>query len=133
MSTTITYKGYQIANFSNDTKTLTTSGKYLEDNITIVDVDSTPTGYKLISLDTYISYYNNSNFISANEITSAQDGETVYIAWIPPAPQQTTLYVKDSYGNDVSLTQLTGLPLPPFAQAYKFTMLNTEIIAYLSI
>ena len=38
--TTVTYKGSTIASFTNDTKTLTTQGKYLEDDITLVD--STP-------------------------------------------------------------------------------------------
>lgn len=38
MSTTVTYKGATIATVDNNTKTLTTSGKYLEDNITLTDV-----------------------------------------------------------------------------------------------
>lgn len=38
MSTTITYKGETLATVSNATKTLTTQGKYLEDNITLTDV-----------------------------------------------------------------------------------------------
>ena len=42
MSTTVTYKGETLATVSNTTKTLTTSGKYLEDDITLTD-NSTPT------------------------------------------------------------------------------------------
>lgn len=42
MSTTVTYKGETLATVSNNTKTLTTSGKYLEDDITLTD-NSTPT------------------------------------------------------------------------------------------
>lgn len=38
MSTTVSYKGSTIATVSNDTKTLLTEGKYLEDDITLVDV-----------------------------------------------------------------------------------------------
>ena len=38
MSTTVTYKGNVIANVSNNTKTLTTQGKYLEGNIVLTDV-----------------------------------------------------------------------------------------------
>lgn len=38
MSTTVTYKGSTIATVDNNTKTLTTQGKYLEDNITLTDV-----------------------------------------------------------------------------------------------
>ena len=37
MSTTVTYKGATIATADNQTKTLLTAGKYLEDNITVTD------------------------------------------------------------------------------------------------
>lgn len=37
MSTTVTYKGSTLTTVENETRTLTTSGKYLEDNITLVD------------------------------------------------------------------------------------------------
>lgn len=48
MSTTVSYKGSTLATVSNNTKTLLTEGKYLEDDITITD--STPTlGTKSIS------------------------------------------------------------------------------------
>ena len=40
MSTTVTYKGSTLTTVNNQTKTLTTQGKYLEDNITLVDVTS---------------------------------------------------------------------------------------------
>ena len=46
MSATVTYKGAEIAVVSGNTKTLLTSGKYLEDNIAITD-DSNP--YLIIS------------------------------------------------------------------------------------
>lgn len=38
MSTTVTYKGNTIATVNNNTKTLKTSGKYMEDDVTLVDV-----------------------------------------------------------------------------------------------
>ena len=40
MSTTVTYKGNTIATAENQTKTLKTSGKYMEGDVTIVDVTS---------------------------------------------------------------------------------------------
>lgn len=44
MSTTVTYKGSTLTTADNNTKTLKTAGKYLEDDITLVDVSSaTPT------------------------------------------------------------------------------------------
>lgn len=41
MSTTVTYKGSTLTTAENQTRTLLTSGKYLEDNVTIVDVSPT--------------------------------------------------------------------------------------------
>lgn len=38
MSTTVSYKGQTITTVSNDTKTLLTEGKYLEDDLTLTDV-----------------------------------------------------------------------------------------------
>lgn len=38
MSTTVTYKGNTIATVNNNTKTLKTAGKYMEDDVTLVDV-----------------------------------------------------------------------------------------------
>ena len=40
MSTTVSYKGQTITTVSNDTKTLLTEGKYLEDDLTLTDVSS---------------------------------------------------------------------------------------------
>ena len=40
MSTTVTYKGSTLTTANNQTRTLLTSGKWLEDNITITDVTS---------------------------------------------------------------------------------------------
>ena len=42
MSTTINYKGVEIASFSNDTKTLTTQGKYLEADVIVTDTSPAP-------------------------------------------------------------------------------------------
>ena len=42
MSTTVSYKGSTIAAFTNTTKTLQTSGKWMEDDVTITDTSSSP-------------------------------------------------------------------------------------------
>lgn len=42
MSTSIKYKGATIASFTNDTKTLTTQGKYLEANVEVTDSTPSP-------------------------------------------------------------------------------------------
>lgn len=40
MATTVTYKGSTLTTLTNQTKTLKTAGKYMEDDVTIVDVSS---------------------------------------------------------------------------------------------
>ena len=42
MSTTVSYKGSTIAAFTNTSKTLQTSGKWMEDDVTITDTSSSP-------------------------------------------------------------------------------------------
>lgn len=42
MSTTVTYKGNVLTTVNNQTRTLLTSGKYMEDNVTLTDVPITP-------------------------------------------------------------------------------------------
>lgn len=47
MATNVTYKGNTLVEFEGTTKTLKTSGKYMEDDVTIVDdtVDGNLLGY----------------------------------------------------------------------------------------
>ena len=44
MSTTVTYKGSTLTTAENQTRTLKTAGKYMEDDITIIDVTENDTG-----------------------------------------------------------------------------------------
>lgn len=50
MSATVTYKGATLTTATNQTRTLDTAGTYLEDDITITDVTTIPTGTKNISI-----------------------------------------------------------------------------------
>ena len=38
MSTTVTYKGSTLTTVNNQTRTLKTAGKYMEDDVTLVDI-----------------------------------------------------------------------------------------------
>ena len=40
MSTTVTYKGSTLTTVNNQTRTLQTSGKWMEDDLTLVDANS---------------------------------------------------------------------------------------------
>lgn len=47
MSTTVTYKGSTLTTVDNQTRTLLTSGKYLEDNLTLTDVSSSAVSFSV--------------------------------------------------------------------------------------
>lgn len=51
MSTTVKYKGSTITTLDNETKTLTTSGKWLEDNIEITDISSGSSELGVLSVE----------------------------------------------------------------------------------
>ena len=51
MSTTVSYKGNTIATINNTTKTLTTEGTWLEDDITITDVTASPSLQSKTNID----------------------------------------------------------------------------------
>lgn len=53
MSTTVTYKGAEIAALENETKTLKTGGTWLEGDITIEDVTAGGSSYTLLGEHTY--------------------------------------------------------------------------------
>lgn len=48
MATTVTYKGETLATVTNQTKTLKTAGKYMEDDVTITDTSSGSGGQAII-------------------------------------------------------------------------------------
>lgn len=73
MSTTVTYKGNTIATVENDTKTLTTQGKYLEDNITLTDVSGS-------DVDTLVeALHNRTTSVSDDTLTSIRSYGLAYM------------------------------------------------------
>lgn len=79
MSTTVTYKGNTLATFSDTTKKLLTSGKYLEDDISITDV-----------------LYRNFLPASAELVATATDtlnlsADTSYDSWTPSTTNTSIL------------------------------------------
>lgn len=83
MSTTITYKGDTIATLSNNTKTLKTSGKYLEDDITVTE--SIPSGSATTPAMT----------ITANPLISVSSGGLITAT--TSASQSVTPTVSEGY------------------------------------
>ena len=72
MSTTVSYKGSTIATISNATKTLQTSGKWMEDDVTITDTPSSPSLQliKTASLGT----------LTTSSTSAADTGKTIEMA-----------------------------------------------------
>lgn len=74
MSTTVTYKGNTIATVENNTKTLTTQGKYLEDNITLTDVSGS-------DVDTLVeALHNRVTSVSDDTLTSIRSYGLAYMS-----------------------------------------------------
>lgn len=86
MSTTVSYKGQTLTTVSNDTKTLLTEGKYLEDDLTLVDVSgggSTLITKSISANGTYNASsdsadgYSQVNVTVPNTYTNADEGKVV--------------------------------------------------------
>lgn len=63
MSATVTYKGATLTTATNQTRTLDTAGTYLEDDITLTDVSTIPSGTKSITTN---GTHDVTNYASAN-------------------------------------------------------------------
>ena len=70
MSTTVTYKGSTLTTVDNQTRTLLTQGKYLEDNLTLTDVSSSAVSFS-VAYDSSVTALASSNIsITFSGITS---------------------------------------------------------------
>ena len=76
MSTTVSYKGNTIATLNNETKTLTTSGKYMEADVVVTDTASGGTA-AISVVDTMDSHGG-----TIREITALDISDTTAIASI---------------------------------------------------
>lgn len=72
MSTTVSYKGSTIAAFTNTTKTLQTSGKWMEDDVTITDTPSSPS-LQLIKTESL-------GTLSTSATSATDTGKTITLA-----------------------------------------------------
>lgn len=110
MSTTVTYKGNTIANVNNNTKTLKTAGKYMEDDVTLVDVTSGGSG-GTYQAKTNIDPTTSSQTITADSgydaLSSVQiNAMPVGVAGIPTATKETVS--NNSVSVTPSVTNTTG-------------------------
>lgn len=87
MSTTVTYKGSTIATVENNTKTLTTQGKYLEADITLTDVSASQP-----NLQTKTKSYTPSETAQSENVTadSGYDGLSAVNVTVNAMPSGTT-------------------------------------------
>lgn len=114
MSTTVTYKGSTLATVSNNTKVLSTEGKYLEDDITLVDVTqggSATLGEKSISSNgTY------------NASSDNLDGYSKVVVTVPTGPAKTS---SDLTASNLTVTAPAGL----YASDASKTLSDANLVA----
>lgn len=121
MSTTISYKGNTIATATNQTKTLTTAGKYLEANIIITDV--TPAGSVSQDENGYIvlpasgtggsgsnNNGNNSNLVLTTK-TGTFTGDGTNIVSISCDFEPREIYIHGDLSNDNTLRGVMAITL----------------------
>lgn len=108
MSTTVTYKGETLTTVDNQTRTLLTSGKYLEDDLTLVDVSR---GEPTLQAKTNIAPTTSSQTITPD---SGYDGlSSVQINAMPTGTAGTPSATKGTVSNHAvsvtpSVTNTTG-------------------------
>ena len=134
MSTTVRYKGSTLATADNQTKTLKTAGKYMEDDVTIVDVSSGPSPTLITKSITANGTYN-----ASSDNADGYSSVTVNVSGgggVTPAPKKavnfydydgTILY---SYTASEFLA-LTELPANPShtgltSQGWNWTLANAK-------
>lgn len=77
MSTSVYYKGAKLVDVSNNTKTLLTSGKYLEDDVTLTDNTLVPSGTSTITSN---GIYDIKNYASVS-VSVSNSGGSYYSAY----------------------------------------------------
>lgn len=103
MSTTVNYKGNTIATLDNETKTLTTAGTWLEDNIEIVDVSSG--GSQSLIVDTPDVNGGTIREITTDTVVMLEGAKTV-----TPSSTQQIITPSQGYNGFSSVMVEAGIP-----------------------
>ena len=85
MSTQVTYKGNTIANFTNDTKTLKTSGKYMEDDVVVtesIEAGTATTPATTITTNPVISVNTSTGLVTASYSGSSNVTPTIVSGYV---------------------------------------------------
>lgn len=147
MSTTVNYKGATLTTVNNQTKVLNTAGRWLEGDITLVDVTSggiTPTGTLNISAN---GTYDVTNYASAAVSVSgggtpSQTQHTIYFEFLDNTNQTITGYWDSTFidslitgstpttigGKTVTLAQYDGVTW--YSYNPSVIPLNTQLIDF---
>ena len=121
MSTTVNYKGNTIATLSNETKTLTTAGTWVEDNIVLTDKGSTENTYQ--DQEGYVVLENDGNAVQRWDLTEIANREYCTEITGPLVLTCTNVYPYQFYGcncTSISSETLISTRAPNGQGAYAF-------------
>lgn len=117
MSTTVNYKGQTLTTVNNETKTLTTSGKWLEGNIELTDVSQSSTlGTKTITSNGTYNASSDSldgySEVTVNVPTPSPTLQTKSVSYTPTESTQSASVSADSGYDGLDTVNVTVNPIP---------------------
>ena len=145
MAISITYKGNEIANFNSGTRTLETSGKYCEDDITVSGTGGDPyekwrnyiatkeswtrlfTDSKTALTDADLVALNFSDYSSAKTDTSYMFYECTGITEVPIINTSSATTMRDMFNGCIALRNVNGLDFSNATSLYNLFRLCLQL------
>ena len=138
MTTTVTYKGSTIATVDNNTKTLTTQGKYLEADVVLTDVSIAAPTLQTKSVSITPSTSAQSQTVTYDSGYDGLDEVTVNVSAMPSGTTGTPTATKGTVANHSvtitpSVTNATGYIIGSTIVGTPITVTADELISFSTV